>query len=165
MEPSAPNQPSSPPRDHHTTRHRVFSWAVGVALIGAVMMPPFRDPPIDSFPLSTYPMFSTKRERAVLDQAVGLNAAGESRPLPPGAVASGEVMQAAMTLRRAARGGRKTSARLCREVAERLTSIDDLDDIERVQIISALWDPVAFFAVDDPKPLESKVRAECEVTR
>lgn len=148
-----------------TTRHRAFSYVVGVALIGAVLMPPLRDPPRDSFPLSTYPMFSSKRERAVLDHAVGIDAAGASRPLPPGAVASGEVMQAAMTLRRAARGGRATSERLCGEIAERLTGIAHLDDIERVQIISALYDPVAYFAVDDPKPLKSKVRAECEVVR
>lgn len=73
----------------------------------------------DSFPLSTFPMFSRARPLLVtIDRVMEVDAQGE-RPVPPSVVASGEVLQAKVAIARATSrpGGAKA---LCSAVASRL---------------------------------------------
>lgn len=61
---------------------RVTRVAVTVAVAGALLAPVVRDH--DSFPLATYPMYSTARDRAVsLPTAVGVDGRDRRRRLSP----------------------------------------------------------------------------------
>ncbi|MEO1228633.1 MAG: hypothetical protein AAFZ18_06995 [Myxococcota bacterium] len=76
----------------------------------------------DGFPLSTYPMFSSRRpEVATLARAVGATSTGEPVPLSPSLVSgSSEPMQAVSTVNRTIRAGKPASERLCQDIAKRV---------------------------------------------
>ena len=66
------------------TLERVWSYGLGAALIIAVLLPLAGDPRADSFPFSTYPMFSGRQSsEATIPHAVVIDAGGERSPLPP----------------------------------------------------------------------------------
>jgi hypothetical protein len=138
----------------------------GVAIVcGALMVvPTLRDPPVDSFPLSTYPMFSTRRSNPWVHTAVGVAASGVEERLGPALIAgSHEVMQAAQTVRNSIRGGRGTRRALCAEIAQRVAQSPAHDKIVEIEIISLRFDPVAYFTDPPPQPLRRKRRAHCPV--
>ena len=89
-------------------RERAFVYAVSFVLLGATLSPLARHPDDDSFPLSTYPMFSHERPRElVMVHALGLDAQGERMPLPPMISAGNrEVLQSMATLQQAVSAGR-----------------------------------------------------------
>ena len=137
-------------------------WAVrafaGVLLL-AVVAPPLRDPPADSFPLSTYPMFSHPRATvAPLQLALAVESDGSTRRLPPQVVSgSSEIIHAASTLLRAVNRG--DAEVLCLEIVARLA---DDDPAVAVELRTEEYDVVAWFD-DDREPRSSTVNARCEV--
>ena len=138
----------------------VFSLAV----VAATLWPALRDPPVDSFPLSTYPMFSSVRERPWIHVVVGFTASGEVRPIPPGLVANAEVMQAAQTVALAVR--RRRAGSLCEEVAGRVADAGAYADVTRLEVQSRQFDPRTYFTEPDGRtPLRQRRRAGCEVPR
>src|SRR5690606_8394838 len=86
---------------------RPRAYFFGLTIIAAVAYPVTFAPGEDSFPLSSYPMFSYRRERPTIYFARAIGADGEERRVPPELVGSSEVMQAAVTVRRAIQGGKK----------------------------------------------------------
>lgn len=89
--------------------------------LAAVLWPLSRDPVRkDDFPLSTYPMFATRRKdaRLYLEYVIATGPAGARRHVPPELVASPEVMQAIVSVHAAVARGDATG--LCRRVATRL---------------------------------------------
>jgi hypothetical protein len=143
---------------------RPVAYVVGLGLAVAVAMPAFRDPPRDSFPLSTYPMFSTKREQPVLEQAVAVGRDGTRVPVAPQWVASDEVMQAAVTVRQAVWQGPAATAALCHSIARRAAGSADHAHVTRIEIVSARYDPILYFS-EGPEPIERVLRRACPVTR
>ena len=95
--------------------YRPLALLVSLVLIALTLWPALREQPYDSFPLSTFPMFSTVRKTSYIHVIVGFDAQGEERKIPPQLVANFEVMQAAQTVRRAIRS--KRAKQLCEEVA------------------------------------------------
>lgn len=73
----------------------------------------------DSFPLSTFPMFSKARPNVVSIARVMATGEDSEAPVPPAVVASGEVLQAKVAIARAASSPAE-AAKLCAAVAERL---------------------------------------------
>ncbi|NLY92978.1 MAG: hypothetical protein GXY23_03015 [Myxococcales bacterium] len=140
-------------------------WIVfGLAVIGAMIAPVFREPPRDSFPLSDYPMFSTVRGPAYIDVVVGFDAEGTLHRIPPRLVANAEVMQAAQTVALAVRSGRARV--LCEEVAARVAADPSRASIVRLEVQSRYFDPRTYFAGDGPaEPLRLLRRGRCEVPR
>jgi hypothetical protein len=136
---------------------------VSAALTAAVFAPVLRDPPRDSFPLSTYPMFTAPRERVWVHVVVGLDAQGGELRLGPAALATDEVMQASQTVARAVRRGKKARRALCAEVAARVPEL--APRIVRVEVRSLQFDSVGYFTRPDEGPLQSKRRARCAVVR
>ncbi len=128
-------------------------------VVAAVLSPALHER--DSYPLSTYPMFSHDRGRiAVIDTAVGFDAAGARRRLNPSIISGGyEVIRAAATVSRSIRAGH--TAELCAEIAARAARRPDL---VRIEVVSETHDVVAYFT-DDAEPLAIRVHASCPVTR
>ena len=139
----------------------VRRWAVPVAVAAMVLAPAFGDPGTDSYPLSSYPMFSTDRPtRADLATVVGVTAVGETVRLSPELIAGAdEPILAAATVSRSIRGGQ--SDRLCSEAADRMRAagFEAVEAVVRTEHI----DVVAYVA-DAADPLAVTVHARCPVT-
>ena len=145
------------------TLARGWSYAFGLVLVAAVLLPLAGDPRADSFPLSTYPMFSGRQTAEVtVPHAVVIGADGERSALPPEAVANDEVIQAFETLRQAIRQGPESTARVCERAAAWYG--DREDGPARVEVVSDTFDAVAYFD-GDKEPIATRVHATCEVPR
>ena len=82
---------------------RVHAYGFSALVLGAILWPLTQPASYDSFPLSTYPMFArAKPARATISHALAIDTQGAQRVIPPAVVTGGEVMQARVTLRRAA---------------------------------------------------------------
>jgi hypothetical protein len=143
---------------------RVPALLISLLVVAATVWPALRDPPRDSFPLSTYPMFSSLRETAWVHVVVGFDADGGEHRVAPKMIANAEVMQAAQTIAKAVR--RKQVGGLCAQVAERVGSSGDYAGLVRLEVQSRQFDPRTYFtSADGATPLRLRRRARCEVTR
>lgn len=133
-----------------------------VLVVAATLSPALREPPVDSFPLSTYPMFSSVPKTAWLDVIVGFDAAGSEHRIPPQLVANIEVMQAAETIRRAVR--QRRAPQLCAEVAARVAVDPDFAHVVRLEVQRRKLDPLTYFtSPPNERLLDLRRRARCEV--
>lgn len=143
---------------------RVLAYGFGLGLAVAVLSPVFGTPPSDSYPLSTYPMFSQKRRAPVLHFAEGVTKDGRRLRLPPELVANSEVMQAVAAVKRAVLGGEETSERLCAAAAARVAASAAHSQVVRVELVGARFDPVGYFTRGD-EPEDRRVHHACPVRR
>lgn len=144
---------------------RVYAYSVSVALIGAVLWPTVRTPPVDSFPLSTLPMFSRKRPAEVLiDHVVAVNGEGVVTVVPPSLVAGSEVLQTKAAITYAVRRGPAASLKLCHTVAERLAKRDNWTHATRVEVRRDRYHVLKYFDGHN-KPLKSLAFARCPIER
>lgn len=133
-----------------------------VAVLALTLMPLAREG--DSFPLSSYPMFSSVRTKPWIAVVVGRDAQGEQRPIPPALIANAEVMQAAQTIANAVR--RKQAKPLCERVAARIAAEPEWADVVVVEVQSRQFDPLTYFTSSEGRtPLRVRRRARCEVPR
>ncbi|HEY5640602.1 MAG TPA: hypothetical protein VIW01_11185 [Dehalococcoidia bacterium] len=145
------------------TLERVWSYGLGAALIVAVLLPLAGDPRADSFPFSTYPMFSGRQSsETTIPHAIVTDSDGERSVLPPVAVANDEVVQAFETLRQAVRQGPEATARLCARAADWYAGRGE--GPATVEIVSDTYNAVAYFE-GDKQPVATEVHASCEVSR
>ena len=135
------------------SRARCLFAAVLVLLVAA---PVLRSPANDSFPLSTYPMFSLARPvETTVSSAVAYDAADTRLTLSPRVVGgTGEVIQAAGTVVQAINAG--TPDALCREVLARAPT-----GVVAIEIVTETYDVVAYFDGDED-PVQRTVHARCE---
>lgn len=139
---------------------RAWAYTVSASLVGAVLWPLQQTKAEDSFPLSTYPMFSKRRPTELsLDHVVAV-AATRQRAVPPPLVASGEVLQAKATITQKLRQGRRGAEALCREVAERLREDEDWRWADHVEVRSDRYLVLGYFS-GAKKPIWSRVHARC----
>lgn len=144
-------------------RHRAVAYGVSAVVLVATLWPPFRDPPADSFPLSTYPMFSVPRDREVeVSHLLAVTSDGRRLPLAPG-LASGdfEVLQAQAAIRGAILEGRPSMERLCDAAARRLAGRRDMADVVHLELATSLFDVLRYFG-DGAAPLARLVHFRCE---
>jgi hypothetical protein len=137
-----------------------FTWGLGLAALTA--LPAFRSAGSDAFPFSTYPMFATPRDKPTLLSAEGTSKGRASVALPPHLVANGPVMQAMSTLYRAQERGPDALRELCEQIARRVKDEPSLSEVRRVQIVSARYDPIAYFETA-AEPEERRVLQRCRV--
>jgi len=149
-----------------TAADKALPYLISALFIGAVVSPYLESEPKDSFPLSTYPMFSFQKDRkATLEHVVGLTPDGRELFIPPRLIANDEVLQARATIHRTVRRGRLATRKLCAEVAERLRGESgELGTVTTVEVRRATYDSVEYFTKHAP-PTHSKVFARCPVTR
>lgn len=141
---------------------RLVAFSAGLGLAIAAALPALRAPDRDAFPFSTYPMFATPRDKPTLLVAEGTTRERDSVAIPPELVANGPVMQAMSTLYRAEQQGPGALDQLCEGIALRVQAEPSLAKVRRVQIVSARFDPIAYFQTG-PKPEERRVLARCPV--
>lgn len=118
----------------------VFSATV----LGAVLWPlaQYRRPlpeRVDGFPLSWFPMFSTRRPRkAGINYAVGVRADGTRTYLPSATLGSGGLNQVRRQLNRVVREG--ATAGYAVALAARVAARRGLRDVVRVEIVRGRFD-------------------------
>lgn len=149
-------EPPRPP-----SGHSAGAWLVGLGATLCVLWPRLSEDARDSFPLSTYPMFSRSRGDLTLYSALGIRHAGAAQPVSPALVGSTEVLQAKALIQRAALGGPATTSRLCREIAARCARRGDAA-IERISIVRRVYDPIEYFT-RGPRPQSERTLHSCEV--
>ena len=141
---------------------RAWAYSVSLLLVGAVLWPLQQRPPRDSFPLSTYPMFSRKRPTELsIDHVVAI-ADARQEAVPPNLVASGEVLQAKATITQKLRRGRRGAEELCREVAERLQGEGDWSWARHLEVRSDRYLVLGYFS-GSKKPIWSRMHARCDL--
>lgn len=148
-------------------RERVWSLLVASVIVGLMFWPIVGKRSRDSFPLSTYPMFTSDRARASVYRLLAVDESGDlsrAAAIEPRYVAGDEVLLAAMTIRRAARRGRPARMRLCREVARTLVGANAHLGATRIVLVKETHDSLAYF-VDGPEAGERKVLAGCPIER
>lgn len=142
------------------SRAIAFTWGLGIVLTAA--SPLLRDARADDFPLSTFPMFAEPLEQATFFSAEGVRHDRSRVQLPPELIATGAAMQAVETLRDADAHGARARAQLCERIAARVAQQPSLRDVRRVELVSARYDPVAYFT-SNAEPIERQVTRKCQV--
>ncbi len=130
-----------------------------------VLSPALQHAPHDSFPLSTYPMFSSPRRETSyrVTQALAITASG-AKPLPPKLIANREVILAAVTLRQAVARGPQAAEAMCRSIADRVSRHQDMQDVTEVRLVESTFDVIDYFH-EHRRPLASRVHSACRVAR
>lgn len=151
-----------------TERSPLSSWQrrlLTVVVLAAVVSPAIRDQ--DSYPLSTYPVYATARDRTgVLHTAVGIGADQQRHRLSLDVIAAtDDPLIAEDRVADAVRDGRSES--LCGEIAKRAVEAADRDRIpptDAIEIVAEQLDFVLTIAEDAPA-LTTTVHARCELSR
>lgn len=133
---------------------------VSALVLGFCLWPLSWGPDEDSFPVSSFPMFSHGRPSPMLTirHAVGIRADGTREPLSPMLSAGNrEVLQSMMTI---VQGVDHDASAFCAEVAGRV--LEAGEDYERVELSTETWDTVRYFA-ESAESVERVVHAECSV--
>jgi hypothetical protein len=140
-------------------RARVAAVVVSVAMIAATLEPLVREPYDDGFPLSTYPMFATKRPTVqTFHYALGVTRDGKRRTLSPELIGSSEVLQALRVIEHAVGGGKGATRTLCETIATRVVADEDFTDVVAIRIVRGTHDAVTYLG-------EDKIGVEAELVR
>ena len=137
---------------------RAWAYVVSVAALALVFSPVLRPSQRDSYPLSTYPMFSYNRGReSALPTAVGVTLGGQIRRLSPELISGGyEPVRAFATVEASIENG--DTAELCEEIAER--TVKSRDDLVAIEVVTEVHDVVAWFD-GHKEPSQRIVHARC----
>jgi hypothetical protein len=128
-------------------RARLFAACASIALVAATLSPLLRKPTDDGFPLSTYPMFASRRPtKLTMHYALGEGAGGERRMLTPRVVGTGEVLQAMRVIDRSVSRGPHEIAKLCETVAAFVAADDEFSDVVAIRIVTGTHDSVDYLA-------------------
>ena len=161
-----PEKPSSGgrfPRWSKTSAGYV-SGIIVIAVLSPVLEN-FREPGRDDFPLSYYPMFSSKRPSTTrIEHAVGVTKDGDIVPIYHTYLGSGGQNQIRKQTRKMVRAGRADE--LCAYVAKRVASSSrkSLRDIVEVRIVTCRYDLDNFFE-GEVEPIKTEVHASFPVVR
>lgn len=144
------------------TLRRAWACAFSAALIAAVLWPLFGSARADSFPFSTYPMFSGHQSSEVtIAHVVAVDAAGSAEALPPEALGTDEVIQAFETVRQAIRQGDASVVALCASAAD--WARDRRKDAVSIAVVTDTYDGIEYFD-GASEPTASETHAMCEVS-
>ncbi len=112
----------------------------------------------DSFPLSTYPMFSSRRSSTEsVDTAILVDESGGTTRLDPSDIAgTDEVILAAVTVSDALRDA--TAHLLCDEIVDRVA--DRMPSGAQVRVVTETYEAIGWYR-GDRTPLSTVVHAEC----
>lgn len=147
-----------PPTSARPARSRWWGTLVSVVVVAAVMAPVLGPPRADSFPISSYPMFSGRQSAEVyLPRVVGLTPTGDRVVMGPRMLGTDEIVQAFETVRVAIRGGPVLVAELCETVAGRAGG-----DVVEIAIVTDTFDAVAYFS-GDKAPRATVEHGRCDV--
>ncbi|MEM7436519.1 MAG: hypothetical protein AAF436_15285 [Myxococcota bacterium] len=139
---------------------------MSLVVTALVVAPAFSNPNDDSFPLSTFPMFSrAKRDPGlVITQVLAVRGDGRRTPLPPElSTGNEEVIQAMRMIHDGVYSDRKRARAFCEEIAERVRDAgSEWEDVKRIEFARSHFDTVAYFE-KGPEPITRKTLKQCEV--
>ncbi len=148
---------SSPRRPSWTDRVGGYGLAaVSVALTLAVPLLPHAR---DSFPLSTYPMFSRPRGELTIASLRARGPGGGRLPVEPRDIGSAEVLQAKAIVDAAVRGGDRTRQELCRRVAQRLAKREAGPRLTELELVRRRVVPLDYL-LSEPGDATASARPE-----
>ena len=129
-------------------------WLLTVVLGGIILSPLVRDRDWDSFPISSFPMFSRGDlgTRVRIGHVILVAEDGTRRPAPPSVIGSPEPMVAIKIVENAL--ARDESYGLCVRVAGRAPP-----GVAKIEVVSSVFDTSRYFT--DPTPLERTVHSSC----
>ena len=138
---------------------RAWAYIVSGCAVVLVFSPVLRPSQRDSYPLSTYPMFSYERGReSALPTAVGVTADGTIRRLSPELISGGyEPIRAFATVEASIDNG--DTDVLCTEIAER-TAAQRSTDVVVIEVVTEVHDVIAWFD-GQKEPQQRIVHARC----
>ena len=133
-------------------------WLVTAALGAAILSPLVRDRSWDSFPISSFPMFSRGDlgTRMRLGHVILVDREGKRRPASPSVVGTPEPMVAKNLVENAIARGE--AGAFCERVAGRAPA-----DVVIVEVVTSVFDTQSYFS--DPTPVERNVIGSCSVSR
>ncbi len=150
------------------TMQKIWGALVSVLVLGGTATPFGASLDDDSFPFSTFPMFSTPRidDRMALTRAVGIDATGARHALHPRYIGTEEVVAAGEILAQTAARGVEASMALCHGIAERVAQSNDaeLRTVTSIWIATFEYRSLAFLA-EHATPTLLSLHAHCEVAR
>ena len=147
-------------------QHLWMGILVSLVATALLVTPAFRNPSEDSFPLSTFPMFSRPKPDPglVVTQVLAVFPDGVRKPLPP-EIATGnqEVIQTLRMIRDEVYGGRERAAAFCEDVAGRVRDATaPWSTATTIEIARSHFDSVAYFETG-PEPVTRKTLKRCAV--
>ena len=153
------------------TKMRIYAIAVTVLLVGATLLPVLQigeEAPVDSFPLSYYPMFS--QPRAELETPIyvlGFDSEGQLHKISYPFWTSGGFNQASMQLKAARHEGQAALDEMCGTIASNVgkTSRGPLADVDVIVIERGHYSLVKYFRDGDRTPERKATLATCKVQR
>lgn len=141
---------------------RAIRGLVTAAALAALVAPVAFDH--DSFPLSTYPMYSGSRgDESTIVTARGITSDGSSRELTPTLIGNSDDPLVVVGQLRASLSAGRGDVR-CGEIAERVAGRSGLGDVETIEIVSERHNTVDR-TLDQDSLIDRDVRATCEVER
>ena len=142
------------------SRGLAFGWGLGVAVVAA--SPLLRSPLNDGYPLSTFPMFAEPLEKPSFYSAEGVRPDSSRVMIPAELIAHGAAMQSVQALQDAHARGAQTLRQMCERIAKQVPRHASLQNVQRVELVTAQYDPVAYF-VSGPAPIGREVLQKCRV--
>jgi hypothetical protein len=132
-------------------------WIVTALLGLAIVSPLAREQGWDSFPISSFPMFSRGDlgTRLWLGHVVLIDRDGTRRPAPPSVVGSPEPMVAKKLVENAL--ARDEARSLCTAIAGRAPP-----GTAKIEVVTSVFDTSRYFT--DPTPVERNVHASCNAS-
>jgi hypothetical protein len=141
---------------------RTALYSVGVIVLFAMWSPVLRSATNDSFPLTTYPMFSSLVDPvSPVDVAVGRTASGTDVTLSPQLIAgTDEVIVAGSIITQAVRAGKPDQ--LCARIAIRVAADGAYESVARIEVRTDTINAIEHYSGNNAT-LQRTVRAQCEV--
>lgn len=154
------------PETSSVSRRRMNAVRMSLLMLALVALPVvqnFREDPDDGFPLSYFPMFTTKREATTeISHPIGFRADGSSVDLHYKLAGGGGMNQIRRQIREIVKDDDADD--LCKRVAKNVarSSRRDCSDVIEVAIVSDTYRYDLFFN-GQPEPVEREFHARCGV--
>lgn len=136
-----------------------LSYAVAIGAI-AITLSPLLPGSVDSFPLSTYPMFARPRDELTLHALIAIAPDGSEQPIGPELLAGGEVLQAKALIQNSVARGPRAMAELCELALQRLAAGPEPRRGISVQLVRQRYRPLDYF-LGERRPLERHSLQRC----
>jgi hypothetical protein len=120
----------------------------------------------DSFPVSTFGMFSLKRpEVHSIPYMRGVTKSGKTQIIRSGHIAPGGMNQTLHRLSRLQRGPRKRLSEECERVAKNIAGRSRYAEVRYLEIVRGYYRPEVLFGERNETPESQRVYARCKVKR
>jgi UDP-N-acetylmuramoyl-tripeptide--D-alanyl-D-alanine ligase len=147
----------------------LYAWVLSMVVLGAALLPVQENRskyPVDSFPLSYYPMFSHAHpEIQTFTYVLATDDSARRHYVHYRHCGSGGLNQVRKQIAKIARYGEKDASELCRAVAGRLAQREPefFSRLTRVSLVSGEFRPTEYFGAGRKEPISERVHGAFEI--